>query len=224
MTLFTNLKAYSKLNYIDKTCIIAGNGKSLNNVPLEFLYRYPSFGTNRIYLLKDFMPDFYVCINKNVVEQFYEDIEKRLAMSVKFIRKSHAHLINNSLPLNSSLESNFSMNPDKWINEGYTVTYVCMQLAFWMGFKTVLLVGVDHSYQFTGQPNETRIAKGKDENHFHQEYFSNGVKWDNPDLEKSEFYYNVAKNVYSRYGKKIINLSNPTKLSIFETGNYKDWM
>ena len=33
-----------------ETCLIIGNGPSLANIPLKFLKKYASFGTNRIYL------------------------------------------------------------------------------------------------------------------------------------------------------------------------------
>src|SRR5690606_16197962 len=38
--------------------------------------------------------------------------------------------------------------------EGFTVTYVALQLAYHMGFTRVALVGCDHNYASSGAPNK----------------------------------------------------------------------
>ena len=53
-----------------ETALVIGNGPSLSDMPLGFLTMYHSFGTNRIYLLDGFMPDYYVAVNNLVIEQF----------------------------------------------------------------------------------------------------------------------------------------------------------
>ena len=50
-----------------KTCLIIGNGPSLANVPNEFLERFFTFGSNRVYL--KFTPDVYACVNPLVTRQ-----------------------------------------------------------------------------------------------------------------------------------------------------------
>src|SRR3989304_2973132 len=66
----------------------------------------------------------------------------------------------------------FSKDITQGIHEGGTVTYVCLQLAYMMGFSTVLLVGVDHRYEYQGMPNEQQMAVGPDPNHFSPDYFT----------------------------------------------------
>ena len=173
-----------KDKHLGETCIIVGNGPSLNDIPLELLNKYPTFGTNRIYLLDDFTPTYYASVNPLVIEQSVGEINA-LESESKFIRAQLAHLIDGAYPLRNAQAWTFSRDPLTYIFEGYTVTYVCMQLAFWMGFETVLLVGVDHYFKANGQPNEEQVMKGKDPNHFSPEYFK-GAKWNLPDLESSE--------------------------------------
>lgn len=204
-----------------ETGLIIGNGPSLKNVPLEFLKKYTSFGTNRIYLMDGFTPTYYVSVNPLVVEQSIEQING--LTSAKFIPKQFASRIPGAFPLVSHYSPCFSMNPRAYVYEGYTVTYVCMQLAYFMGFDTVLLVGVDHRFSFQGSPNEERVAEGPDPNHFHPEYFSNGTHWNNPDLERSEESYRMAKDVFDRDGKRIINLTDGSALDIFEKGEVENW-
>jgi hypothetical protein len=220
----TDLDKYNNWNdlqnkHAGQVGLIIGNGPSLRDVPLEFLKKYPSFGTNRIYLLDGFQPTYYVSVNPLVIEQSTEQIHG--LNSIRFLPKQHA--INDDLPLVSYHSPTFSMNPRAYIYEGYTVTYVCMQLAYFMGFDTVLLVGVDHRFEYHGSPNEEVVSKGPDPNHFHPDYFGKGVKWNNPDLARSELAYRMAQEVFYNDGRKIINLTKGSALEVFEKGNINDW-
>jgi len=210
-----------------ETCIIIGNGPSLNDIPDELLLKYPTFGTNKIWKKKGFTPTYYVAINPLPIEQSIKQINRMKA--VKFIRWQLADKIKGAYPLISSGTWQFSQEPLKWIFEGFTVTYVCMQLAFWMGFDTVLLVGVDHNYTFDGQPNELLIAKGENPNHFDPTYFSDaedekGNEWHAPDLNNSERAYEIAKRTFNRAGRRIINLTTRTALEVFPRDDYMSWM
>lgn len=194
-----------------ETCIIVGNGPSLRYVPLHFLNQYPTFGSNRIYL--HFLPKYYVCVNPLVLEQNRAEINP--LPCVKFVRSGMGV---DGFPLYSTRGRAFSMEPDLWIYEGYTVTFVSLQLAYWMGFTTVLLVGVDHRYKYQGKPNECHQLTGDDPNHFDPAYFR-GQLWNNPDLEKSESAYRLAKETYERDGRRIINLTEGTALDVFPLGD-----
>jgi hypothetical protein len=99
--------------------------------------------------------------------------------------------------------------------EGYTVTYVCLQLAYYMGFKEVVLLGVDHYYGENKQPNLEAVATGPDEHHFHPDYFANGTRWNFPDLVNSEYAYTIAKAAYEKDGRTIINATSHTALEVF---------
>ena len=203
--------------------LVVGNGPSLNEIPLSFLHKYPSFGTNRIYLLDGFMPDFYAAVNPLVIEQFSDDINKIKCEKFVTARFYQDGTVTDAHPLYSSVIPSFSRDPSLWVYEGYTVTFVCLQLALYMGFETVLLVGVDHSFEFKGMPNAIAQAKGDDPNHFHPDYFGDGVLWHNPDLVQSERAYSMAKTVYQFEGRRILNLTPGTKLDVFEKGSIAEW-
>lgn len=202
-----------------ETGLIIGNGPSLRDVPLEFLQKYPSFGTNRIYLLEGFTPTYYCSVNPLVISQFTEDIAKIEAP--KFLPAAYC-FDDTCLPLNSSGMVLFSQDASSWIYEGHTVTYVCMQIAYYMGFKNVLLVGVDHSFQYHGAPNQEMVMDGNDPNHFHPDYFK-GKHWNNPDLMRSEHAYKLARAMYEAHNKRIINLTPNTKEMVFEKGSINEW-
>lgn len=203
-------------------CIIIGNGPSLSDVSLEFLNSRPSFGTNRIFLLENFEPHFYAVVNPLVAKQNIERIQA--LSSTKFVTARYASRVPGCIPLHSSPIPQFSIEPDKFIYEGFTVTYVCLQLAFWLGFKRVLLVGVDHRYEFAGPPNAESVAVGKDKNHFHESYFSDGVVWNNPDLVQSERSYLMAKHFYEKHNRVILNLTPGSALTVFARGDWRDFL
>lgn len=210
-----------KGSHAGETGLIIGNGPSLKNVPVAFLKKYPSFGTNRIYLMEGFEPTYYVSVNPLVIEQSIDRIKE--LKSKKFIPERFCSYFDDVAPLESRYHPCFSMNPAAYIYEGYTVTYVCMQIAYYMGFDNILLVGVDHKFTFNGEPNQEVISQGKDSNHFHQDYFGEGVRWNNPDLERSEEAYRMAKEVFERDGKRIINLTKNTALNVFRKGKITEW-
>lgn len=192
-----------------------GNGPSLRNVPDEFLASRPTFGSNRIYLR--FVPTYYVVINPLVIANNFDEIEA--LDTTKFVRANSG--LTGCL-LYKGLKDKFSHNPFAWVNEGYSVTHVSLQLAYYMGFSTVLLVGVDHRYEFTGKPNEMQLMEN-DPNHFDPEYFK-GQIWQTPDLDKSAFYFSHASINYTLDGRKIINLTEGTALDTFEKGDINEWM
>ena len=205
------------------TCLVVGNGASLKTVPLKFLSKYPAFGSNRVYLLDGFTPFVYATINSLVATQYADEINGVYPNSIKVVTPKARNIVKADFYPESSIKQEFSMNPFQWINEGYTVTYVLLQLAYFMGFTTVLLVGVDHYYKFSGKPNQAKIARGKDTNHFSDKYFSGGVTWQNPDLANSEKYYNIAKRVYENDGRRIVNITKNTHLDVFDLDDIDNW-
>ena len=206
-----------------ETGIVIGNGPSLRDVPLDFLTACPSFGTNRIYLLDGFTPTYYVAVNPLVLEQSKTEIN-RIDCKAKFIKSPFAKSwFGPAYPLKSSSIPGFSREPHEWIYEGHTVTYVCLQIAFYMGFETIILVGVDHRYEFEGQPNQEVTSQGPDANHFHPDYFGEGVRWHNPDLYRAEMSYSMANTVFEKAGCRIVNLTPESDLDVFEKGDISEW-
>ena len=98
-----------------------------------------------------------------------------------------------------------------------------MQLAFHMGFETVLLVGVDHKFKMDGTPNQETTWQGDDPNHFSPDYFK-GTRWNNPDLANSERAYRLAEKAYRDAGRRIVNLTEGTAEQVFEKGTVAEWM
>ncbi len=199
------------------TCIVVGNGPSLKDIPDEWLKDHYTFGSNRCYL--KFIPDVYACVNPLVVEQFKHEINEMDCL--KYIDSNSAKHIINSIPVIDRRKPVFS-GAKPFIGAAYTVTSVLLQIAYWHGFRRVGLVGVDHRYSFTGKPNEQHLAEAIDQNHFDPKYFS-GVQWNNPDLERSELAYRLAKEAYQNAGGEIVNLTPNSDLDVFPFDDWSKW-
>lgn len=212
--------------HIGESCVLVCNGPSLNLMDLENLKKHTVIGLNKIYLGIEnfcFYPKYLVCVNQKVIQQSYEEFNKMT--SVKFIGDRGAHLVNSGplcWPIKTSrFTPDFSYDIATGVQEGNTVTYAALQIAYFMGFTEVIIIGMDHSFSFTGKTNEEQTLVGKDKNHFSENYFSN-LKWDTPDLERSEYYYKVANNVFINDGRKIWDATVSGKCDVFEKINYKE--
>ena len=116
--------------------------------------------------------------------------------------------------------SGFAASPTWRIWEGATVTYVAMQLAYYMGFTRVILIGVDHSFATQGKPHSTVISTGDDPNHFDSQYFGKGFQWQLPDIETSESHYILARNYYETHNREILDATVGGKLTVFPKVSY----
>lgn len=206
-------------------CFILGNGPSLRDTDLSYLEREFSFGLNRIYLLFDelgFATTYYVSVNKLVVEQCAEEIVQRVPCP-KFISYRARDLIEFTpglVFLHPRPGPRFYTDITQGVWEGATVTYVAMQIAFYLGFEKVVLVGVDHSFETKGPPHKTVVSQGDDPNHFDPEYFGKGFRWQLPDLETSELAYRLAKYQFERVGRQIVDATIGGQLEVFPKADY----
>lgn len=217
-----------KNRYHGQRCFIIGNGPSINKMDIGLLKNEFTIGLNRIYLLFPkigFTTTFHVAVNKLVIEQCAHEIEK-LPMT-KFI-SWHARKSINFTPdmifvrdPYSGSRLGFSKYPSSRIWEGATVTYVAMQIAFYLGFSQVILIGVDHNFTTKGEPHKTVISEGPDPNHFSPDYFNKGFHWQLPDLETSEQAYRLAKQYFEQDGREILDATVGGKLDVFPKVDYQ---
>ena len=216
--------------YAGKRCFVIGNGPSLKETDLSYLKNEYTFGMNRIYLAFEewgFQTSFLVSVNDLVVEQCQRDFQKLsipkfFSWHSKDLLYPTGHPDINTFFLNTTYTGpkfNCSIQSRYW--EGATVTYVCLQLAFCMGFSEVYLVGVDHSFTSKGIANQTVISSGDDPNHFSPEYFGKGFRWQLPDLDTSEQSYQLAHDYYQAAGRRVYDATVGGKLEIFPKVDYE---
>ena len=205
--------------------MIVCNGPSLNRMDLRFLRGEIVFGLNKIYLGLDrfgFHPRFLVVVNEKVASQARDAL--RALQTIKFVgARAARHLPEDAFTHHIAILDPpvvFSTDIEIGVREGGTVTHVALQIAYYMGFHEVVIVGMDHRFTFDGAPHETRRMTGPDPNHFSPDYFR-GQDWDNPDLTRSEASYAEARRVFEADGRIILDATVDGACTVFEKVDYR---
>jgi len=211
--------------FAGKRCFIIGNGPSLNLLDLKLLRNEHTFALNRGYLAFERMggpATFLVAVNRNVLTQFADDLNE--IDSWKFVDWCGRSVIDaddRTMFLRSrSLPGFYGEDIAGGVWQGSTVTYVALQIAFYLGFSSVYLIGVDHYFAVTGTPNMAVVSPGEDKNHFSPDYFGSGVTWQFPDLEMSERAYRYAREAFDQAGRRVINATEGGSLEVFPRARY----
>jgi len=213
--------------HVGERCFVIGNGPSLKKTDLSLLENEESFGANRLYLLfdeVDFRPTYYCSVNALVQEQFGDDMGK-LDMDKFFNWDCRKHFTpsDDLMFIKGKLSlKDIAFQPDVTcqIGSGGTVTIASLHLAYYMGFKQVILIGCDHSFVEKGTPNKT-ISNDKDDvNHFHPDYFPKGASWQLPDFVKNEVAYRKVKEAFEADGREVIDATIDGKLQVFRKMDY----
>jgi hypothetical protein len=215
-----------KNRHAGERAVLVCNGPSLSSMDLGFLKHELVIGLNKIYLgihRFHFYPKYFVAVNKKVLQQSRDEIKQLTC--IKFLSNhcndlfsddALTHIINTHNP-----QSYFCTDITKAVHEGWTVTFAALQIAYYLGFDEVIIIGMDHRYEFFGQPNEEQLITGPDLNHFCDSYFGHGQTWDNPDLAHSEKSYRIARDTYQKNGKKIIDATLDGACDIFTKADYR---
>ena len=208
-------------------CFIIGNGPSLNQTDLSRLRDEYTFGLNRIYLLfpkLGFTTSYFVSINRLVLEQFAAEIAAQVPVAkfTSWENQSITQSIPDMFYFYRHNNAGFHQDITQGLWGGATVTYVTMQIAYYMGFKQVILIGVDHSFATQGKAHEKVTTQETDPNHFDPSYFGKGITWQLPDLETSELAYGLARRSYEEAGREILDATVGGKLQVFKKINYDE--
>ena len=207
----------------NKRCFIIGSGPSINEMDISLLKNEFTFGHNSFFLISEkvgFLPTYYV------VEDFLpaEDNAQKLN-SLKGTVKIFAHYLSYCLKQSentiytfvdqyySNPDSDnfpkFSNNASRVIHWGGTVVYMSIQLAYYMGFNQIYLIGIDLDYAINNEiDNRNIIISDKaDVNHFHPDYFGAGKRWHDPRTDRMQKSFNYA---YDYLSKNKVKLENAT--------------
>jgi len=196
---------------IGNTCLIVCNGPSLKDIPLEFLEYHPTFGTNSIYKFPDFQPTYYTVTGFNLLakQEQRDEIQGVVqGADICFMNRMWAHhfpynnivtVLSRRGKMSRQQKIAWSDDPLDAVGIGFTVTYVQLQIAWYLGYRTALMIGQDHDW-------------AKDTLHFYGDTLDPTQAYDDETLRKgSDFVFNIAKKHYEEGGGKIINLTPGTK-------------
>jgi hypothetical protein len=227
-----------KNKHLGKRCFIIGNGPSLNSLDIKKLSSEITFGVNAIFLNYEkmgFYPTYYVVEDSWVLEDRYKEINQLKGPENKFFgcyAKKRISRDDNNIFLNirrdvsrKNWAPRFSKNICREVCVGGSVTYVCMELAYYMGFSEVYLIGFDHNY-IIPKSSEVQgvdiLSNENDPNHFHPNYFGKGYHWHLPREDRMEIGYRKAKEIFELDGRNIFNATVGGKLEVFPRKNFEE--
>lgn len=212
-----------KNKYKGNRCFIVANGPSLLMRDLDLLWERKefTFGMNRIYALYDrtqWRPSFYLAQDPTVIRSCHDEIENMTKESVVFVKVPGEPKYDFEKAINFDLDyRNVRKNiaPDFYNGEnfifadGKSVMYTALQLAVYMGFQTIYLLGADCSYS----NDNKKISKNSypDERMFDSKKI--GMP---PDIEYTFTAYKSAKKYAQNHNIKIINATRGGMLELFE--------
>lgn len=209
---------------------IIGNGPSLKNTDVRLLKNEITIGCNGLFLMFDdmgFLPTFYTVEDTLVAEDRAEIINnirgttKVFPLDLKYCLKPDEDTIYiNFLRPGYKGFPQFIGDFVSRVFWGGTVTYLNLQLAWYIGAREIYLIGVDHSYHPHTENDKkegfTITSNSEDINHFHPDYFGPGFRYHDPKVERMELAYRKAKKFFEKNGGKIYNATNGGQLEIFQ--------
>ena len=236
--------------YADREIVVLGNGPSLADLNPRLLEGRVSIGSNGVYeMFGDWgrTTDFLLIEDVEQAEQrgkAFRDVKPmggRALMKLAALHTAHAMprpwpedlcFFNARYTTDEAYYTewgpHFSEDFASLVWLGSTVTYISLQLAWYLGAKTVYLAGVDFNYG----PLEDRFAPGKlvvtEENlpivqqcHFSKGYYKIGDTIGVPHTAYQRRAYELAQRIFERDGRRVINLTPCSKLDVFEKGDMK---
>ena len=163
------IKSFYNL-YEGKRCFILGNGPSLSIDDLNLLKNEITFGFNSLFMVynqTDFRPNYYMAAdyhffqnNKKVVQDIIEENKSTFMffhLYKKYIKSNDSvisffHNCIYKITPDSFRKKSVNPKPYKYISMYYSVVCMAIELAFYMGFKNIFLLGIDFSQSNTTKP------------------------------------------------------------------------
>lgn len=214
--------------YKGKRCFIVANGPSLSKNDLDMLYinKEITFGLNRIYVMFDrteWRPNFYLSQDPSIIRSCRKEMMESLRNIPKFIKPPGEPWINVKGAIYFNLDYSygkkrirpaFGIGKKGMFVDGRTVTYTAIQLAAYMGFEDIYLLGCDCNY--------SKGNKIIDINSYADERMYNPKKVGmNPDMQYNFMAYKSAKEYADSNAVNIYNATRGGMLEIFERVDFE---
>ncbi|ELA59272.1 TPA: DUF115 domain-containing protein [Enterococcus faecium] len=218
-----------------KRCFIVATGPSLRIEDVEKLNGEITFGMNSLVSIfdkTDWRPTYYVVQDCSVWDRnkkmyFKEEKIKFLIgenvarydrsangkpNSIIYPLDLHNHDCVDNKDRSNPKRPKFSNDAYKGIEDGYTVTYSVIQLAVYMGFSEIYLLGVDCNY--SGPTSHIGVEKGDNS-------LMNDLKRIGPEAQML-CSYAVARENLDALNVKIYNATRGGKMDVFDRVNFDE--
>lgn len=215
-------------------CFIIGNGPSLTLADLERLRHEVTFAANKVYLAFDrttWRPTYYT-VTDLVTAESHQACIAALPLT-KIFNRCVAPFFPQADDIvwfdadpaafaqGEVVGPGFSDDVLRGVWPGFSVTFDQLQLACFMGFREIYLLGVDFNYAVAG-PQVGQCAHGAvlayagESNYFLPEYRQPGEPWTRPAVARMAAAYQEARRSCDAAGRVVRNASRRTCLEAFE--------
>lgn len=218
--------------YKGQRCFILGNGPSLTPEDLNLLKNEITFASNRIYNIfskTDWRPTYFAMFDENVAQS--EGVVEGVSGidCIKFVRKqgylSYKDIKGDVCYINSFFDRKYLDKPEFSDNlvEGLytiaTVTYAQMQIARWMGFDEIYLLGMDNRYKFSELRDGSIVRNEGVCNYFGEEAQKEPLPSSAVATWEMDVAYEYAEKYSREHGFRIYNATRGGFLEKFERVN-----
>ena len=218
-------------------CFVIGCGPSLKVEDLEKLKGEATFASNRIYAMferTDWRPRYYASQDDGVLHEIKDKLlEVSKQVGTMFLSGNVMRIYSSELKrqknvkfmyINTTSEGKQKMDIDvpDGIHNGINISYTLIELAIYMGFKEIYLLGIDHNYiTKKNQQGETVLDGNSTANYFAGiaplKYEAKVKEEDLTHLmDGSTNAYQNAKIFADDHGIKIFNATRGGHLEVFE--------
>jgi len=219
-------------NYHNKhkgPCIVVANGPSLTDVPVEFFDKYPTIGCNHFGCACEhtfYHPTYWSQLGLDQVDteekrkHYYPAIENaelafvNRAMRDKFPQENIVGILGRD-ETGFKQGRAFSIDILSRVGVGYTQIYISLQIAYWLGFTTALLVGLDNDYN--ADPGKRHFYEDKEHNSCEPFHGNEGAKLG------SDFVLGLARAAFEADNRRIYNLTPTKNTPSLRMGKLRDW-
>ena len=213
--------------YSGKRCFIVATGPSLTLDDLNLIKNEICFSMNSMCKMFDktsWRPTFYGVQDAHIYEHMKDDMEHYIDSNTIVLIADHLeeyfkipqkyclfpfnHYYHQYEAEKRQYFVKFSNESDVIVYDGYTITYSLIQIAIYMGFSEICLLGVDFNYQ-QGQKNHF-VDSGYVDKNIYSEY------------KRMLLSYEKAKEFADNHGIHIFNCTRGGMLEVFPRKSLED--
>lgn len=220
-------------------CFIIGNGPSLHGADLDLLCNEFTFAANRIFNIfpqTKWRPTYYMLLDDRIQKEIQDQLCK-YDLGHIFIDSKRCRIkdATNKLtrifvgPLKFDVDRNCYNDTSTYFSEdvsdhfgfGWTVVYAAIQLAVYMGFNRIYLLGVDHNYSVAKDSSGKLHIDPTVQNYFDNKQHKSGYPFRYCSVQ---YNYEIAREYCENHNIKIYNATRGGKLEVFERMDFDELM
>ncbi len=226
--------------YRGRRCFVIGTGPSLRIEDLDLLKNELTIASNKIYLAFDkteWRPTFHTVSDLLVARNNSRAISALPLKKIVDIRfrslfsddESFLYYLPGPASKLDGKPMPFSERFDKSVTGGYTVTYINLQLAHFLGCREIYMIGIDFDYLLPPTRKKSTefgqiMISRSEHNHFVPNYRMDGETWSHPRLDLQRLSFIQARDQLTPKGCRILNASRRSKLDVFPRADFDKLM